>query len=376
MSRLPAFVPFAWAVCAAAVAGAQQPKTDNAALVYWQAFALLGERLSKDDLEAIENARADEPVDARVAALLDGAGDALKTLHRGAATTGCDWGLHYADGPEMLMPHLAKARQLARIAVARARLSLERGRPAQAVADLSAVLRLGRHVAADRTLIGLLVSNATDAMIVHAVAYRLPTLDRAALDLLAAELTPDRTAAPLAAAVIRAEKSLFLDWFAQRATKAVDDPKAREQLLRSLDGDDPLVRQLKSADAAMLLRMIEATRSMYDEAADLMALPQDKFEAAAAALKKKIAGPEHALSRMLIPAYTRIRDVERRREAQWALLRAAIAVARSGPEALKDHKDPFGDASFAYRKTERGFELESKLLENGAAVKLVVGRGK
>ena len=45
---------------------------------------------------------------------------------------------------------------------------------------------------------------------------------------------------------------------------------------------------------------------------------------------------------------------------QFQLLRAAIAVQRHGPEALKDYPDPSGDGPFEYRKRAAGFELVSQ----------------
>jgi hypothetical protein len=54
----------------------------------------------------------------------------------------------------------------------------------------------------------------------------------------------------------------------------------------------------------------------------------------------------------------------------------AIAVVESGPEKLANIKDPFGNGPFGYRKLDTGFELSSKLLENGKPVTLTVGQKK
>jgi hypothetical protein len=61
------------------------------------------------------------------------------------------------------------------------------------------------------------------------------------------------------------------------------------------------------------------------------------------------------------------------------MLKAAVAIRRDGEVALKDAKyaDPFGDgAPLTYRKTEGGFELQSKLVVDGKPVVLAVGAPK
>ena len=60
------------------------------------------------------------------------------------------------------------------------------------------------------------------------------------------------------------------------------------------------------------------------------------------------------------------------------MLDAAVAVAREGDKVLQDKRlaDPFGDGPFKYRKTDGGFELESKLMFEGKPVALNVGASK
>ena len=106
-------------VSAQALDGKGAP-TANAALRYWRAFdALSG--LSKEQEKIVEEWRS-TPLDQASAALVRDSA-ALKGLHQGAKAPCCDWGLNYDDGVGMLMPHLARARTLARLACLRARPS-------------------------------------------------------------------------------------------------------------------------------------------------------------------------------------------------------------------------------------------------------------
>jgi hypothetical protein len=58
------------------------------------------------------------------------------------------------------------------------------------------------------------------------------------------------------------------------------------------------------------------------------------------------------------------------------MLMAAIAVSESGPDALKDIPDPFGNGPFAYAALEDGFELRSQLVYEGKPVSLTIGRSR
>ena len=78
------------------------------------------------------------------------------------------------------------------------------------------------------------------------------------------------------------------------------------------------------------------------------------------------------------PSLTRTCFVSPPRETSTAAtspgLKAAIAVARGGPDKVKDFRDPFGDGPFEYKALPQGFELRSKLQFRGEPVVLQVGQ--
>ena len=97
----------------------------NAALQYWQAFAVMP-ALDKGQ-EKILAEWATVPLDAAVRKLVESSRMSVEYLRRGARMRHCDWGLDYNDGVGLLLPHLGKARDLARLAALHARLEFERG---------------------------------------------------------------------------------------------------------------------------------------------------------------------------------------------------------------------------------------------------------
>src|ERR1043165_5907826 len=84
------------------------PVSDNAALQYWQAFAMMSPLDAKQE-KLLEN-WDEAPLDDSTNKLLDQTHASLMFLGRGAKRQNCDWGVDYHDGVSMLLPHLGKAR--------------------------------------------------------------------------------------------------------------------------------------------------------------------------------------------------------------------------------------------------------------------------
>src|SRR5206468_830040 len=86
------------------------------------------------------------PLDGAALRLVAASEDSRMYLLRGAKLRGCDWGLAYEDGMGLLLPHLAKAHSLARLAALHARYEIEQGHVEAAAEDATAILALARHV--------------------------------------------------------------------------------------------------------------------------------------------------------------------------------------------------------------------------------------
>src|SRR5262249_42718358 len=117
----------------------------NAALQYWHAFALMPP-LAKEQEKMLAN-WARIPLDAAAVKLVESSRMSVEYLRRGARQRACHWGLDYNDGVSLLLPHLAKARDLARLAALHSRLEFKRGHFDAGVEDGAAIFALARHVA-------------------------------------------------------------------------------------------------------------------------------------------------------------------------------------------------------------------------------------
>jgi hypothetical protein len=352
---------------------------DNAALMYWQAFALMP-NLDKEQeklLQDINNVAEWQklPLHPEAQKLVEASQASLMYLHRGAKIARCDWGLDYNDGVSLMMPHLAKARDLVRLAALRARIEFERGNRKAARADTAAMAALARHVASDPIMISILVGTGLEGVVVDVVAPYVPDLKASH-----AQAVAMFEALPRAA---RLDESILLekDYMARSIIRTLKEEELREPgaglklwnnfVLGSSVADS--VKDIKDVNEA--IRLTEGLLPLYDDLARYVALPNDRFAAEYPAFKEKTKA-DNAVAGLLLPAIDNIRAKQQRLQARMAMLLAGVAFVEGGAAKLNQIKDPFGSGPFEYKALEPGFELKSKLLYEGQPVTLVIGRRK
>ena len=346
----------------------------NAAMKYWQAFAQLP-AIDKDQEKVLEN--WDKiPIDAAVLKLLNTSRSSLTYLRRGAKLQHCDWSLDYDDGIGLLMPQLAKARVLARLAGLQARHDFEKGRIQDGVENLTAMLTLARHLGSDPFLISSAVRCGIESMAIETLAIELPRLDPATLRNLSARLDKLPPGATL-------EQGLL--WEKKYALESVDkilhqlekenkgDLQASLKMILNVEGNLDSIKGIPTFENAF--QLLHDLGPLYEQQAKLVSLPPVEFDKQYPEFIKR-ASAANAMAGALLPVIDKLIGHNRRNEAQMALLRAATAIVQGGPDKLKDFKDPFGQGPFEYRALTQGFELKSKLLYRDQPVTLVVGQRK
>jgi hypothetical protein len=369
-------------MCALVVAElpAQQPPArselgNNAALRYWQAFAQLPK------LDGGKEKLLAEPGDgtsADAAKLVESGKDALLYFHRGAAIGPCDWGLHPEDGPYLLLPHLGKGRELARLACLKARADFARGDGATGVREVGDTFVLGRHLSSDLTaIITYLVQLAVERTAIEAVALHLAGLDPAALDQLdkrLASLPPGGTLEQC----MRVERDSFLEWAVSHLRRMTDQDPWKERVLgpfaaNESQGSKDKVDKVVAACGGTregVLRQFEAMRPFYEEMGRILRLPRDEFRAKFAELQERAKG--NPVAAEVLPSMTKVYDRDAAGRTRMTMLRAAIAVVRGGPDKARDFNDAAGNP-LEYTATADGFELRSKVVDDEKPVTLKVG---
>jgi hypothetical protein len=332
-------------------------KIDNAALKYHQAFALVP-RLDEERMKIVSDGDKAK-LDASVKKLLDESQGALTALRRGASIRRCDWGLDLQDGPHLLMPHLAKSRELAKLALLRARWNFEKRDFKAGLADAGAVLALARHVGAEGALVGLLVQLSLENAALDTLAGYLPRFDEPARKQLRA-LIDDLPRGGTFRSSILVEKEYMVGY-------TMKEVKAGTY---GLDGVEAIVRG--AGGPAGPIKHLEELASHYDEMARIVSLPSAEFAPKWDAIFKKLDG--NPFAKMLLPALNNVHEADKRSRVRWAMFRAGLAAAESGTDKLKDSDDPAGAGPFTFSTFDGGFELKSKMLVRGEPVLMTFGR--
>ncbi|MCI0748346.1 MAG: hypothetical protein L0Y58_23315 [Verrucomicrobia subdivision 3 bacterium] len=358
-------------------------RTDiNPALLYHQAF-LLAPDLSQDDRTFlfVTQWRSQAP-DPRCVNLITKYDNMFKLIRQAAhAQVPCDWGLDITDGPEALLPGLARAKNAAQVVWLRARQHLIDGKQEAARDELLAVIVMARNTSRDGVLISALVQIAIENIVTSFIAENFYRFTPQTLQELAAglEATPARGPVRQCMAV---EKYSFCDWLIRKiqefdATSGGNHPvlhaKLREMWGKSLfdpeDKDRAFLDQfLQATDGTAngLITYVRQLEPLYAEATEILGLPWAEFQVRQPEFAKKVEGHPNLLAAKFFPALEKAREREFAILAKLAMLQAAIRHKLGGEAAFKALPDPFGDGPFGFERfvldgIDRGFKLTSKL---------------
>jgi hypothetical protein len=372
------FLSFVLSLPLAATVQESNAKPDlgaNAALKYWIAFALLPS-LDKGQEKLLEGATK-ATLDEAALKLIERSQRSRLYLQRGARLPYCDWGLVYDDGIFMVLPYLPKSMTLARLTVLDARHEFEHGQWKAGADDVTALLRLAHHLRMNNLTLGNLVGYAIERMAIEAAAPYLPQLKAAFPETVVAGLEgPTPASLPQ---IVLLEKRISAEWFIKELKRAEQRKKGSwqdlwKEIFTPREGVDQELQQLPPS-FEQAVKMVEDLLPYYDELARLVAMPPKAFDVQYPEFIKK-AKAASRLTSFFLPNMDHFVASVRRAQTQMALFKAALAVVRGGPDALKDIRDPFGDGPFEYRALDKGFELKSKLLVKDQPLTLVVGQGK
>lgn len=349
------------------------PLNQNAALSYWQAFALLPQIDDEMSKRLSSAACSKSAVDDDLHELIDSSENALQYLHRGARTQACGWGIANENGPYAYLPHLSKARQLALVALLRARIRFDAGQADEGIDDTIAAIQLGRHAGQEGVvvLINILVGFAIETQAIETIAAALHTLSRAQRETFQQRLSQIRPALDMKAA-LQGEKDVFLGWL----IREIESGRSGEAIpaLVSGDTDQRITSRVKNASQEQLLVWAKALGGVYDTGCGFMSLsPQDamtKEKELVAQLGDTTTG--NPLGELFLPSFGSARRAEASFLTSKKLLEAAFAVFDGDQAALNRPAclDPFGDGPFELKRVEGGAELVSDLRRGDDPIKL------
>jgi hypothetical protein len=227
------------AACSGFVIAAERPAAAaNAAVVYWQAFALLPEPLAEPEKAKYEAAVANPaaPVADDLDPIVAKFNDSLGELRRATRVATCDWNLDYEAGAQCLLVHLDQARAISKAALLRARRQFAAEKPEDAIADVMAVLKLARDCGSSPLMVSLLVGGVIEKSAIEVLEANLGQLAPQQRDRLAQSIEA-LPATPSAEECIRHENRYVGDTpdTTKFREKAEEANSRRQRLLRAVN---------------------------------------------------------------------------------------------------------------------------------------------
>jgi len=345
-----------------AVEPANQPK--NAALVYWQAIALLPEWTDEQKQWLNKTPRdqfATVKLDDQSQSLVNSCQMSLDLLQRAGRIPNCDWGSLWEDGLTTVLPHLGKARLLAQLAVLRGRHRIEAGKSTD---DFISAIQLAHHASADGILISQLVRNSIEQMVFDVLSQNLSRLKTAELRRLSNHLESMPPATELSEALLK-EKTYLVLWL-RRQLKDDSSGQQYERMVKLLGAEVENEQNIRkqAPNSKVFLRLLDDLEKSFDEAAELAKLPPDQLKKPWQKLAKRLEA-ENLIGYTLFPALDRARTADVKAVTRRAMLKAALHAALDQQSQFNEIEDPFGSGPFTLRNTENGFVLSSKLMIEG-----------
>lgn len=349
----------------------------NAALLYWRAFAVVPEMTKEQD--KLLDSPTTTALDERVEALLRQWETALNLLHAGTQIPACDWGIDWrSEGPGAVLPHLSKARQLARVACLRARMALADGDVDPAAADLAATATLAQHVGAEsaNALIGELVKAAIEGLVAGTVSRHLMEMPPDVAARLRERIIPRARHGSMRPAIL-VERQVFMPTVKRVVAQVMGEDRNLADALCELgiQLSEDVKKQLGGSVARtpeQLTAMVAELERFYDELLNVAELPIREFPPAADAFQAKVKASGNILATSLLPALTNARYALAKAEVQWAMLDTALDIRARGQKALADSRDPWSGRPFSHHEIPGGFELRSAMQHRGKPVALRV----
>jgi hypothetical protein len=360
--------------------GAQQFRTDiNPALRYYQAFLEMPNLPEVEHQDLFARDWRGQPLDKRFGELVSRYDIEFRFLREAAhAQVPCDWGIDLTEGPDALLPGLARAKNAAQVTRFRVMWHLQNGRQAEARDDLLAAFTLARNVSRDGVLVSAMVQMAAENLLEAVVAENFFQWQPETVQ----QIVDGFDAAPARGTVaecIPAERESFHDWLLRKVQQLQREASGNRtstvarlsELFARVGGEaEPdkefAAKVMKAAGGTTegVLGLIRELPPLYDKVTVLMNLPHGPFEEQLTRFMTEVEKHPNPLVPKLFTVFARCRNKEFAVLVKQAMVRAGVEYKLRGEAGLKSVADPCGDGPFAMRRfifegEDRGFELRS-----------------
>ncbi len=315
----------------------------NAADFYIQAFAQL-ENLSPVEKKLLQLIHVSQPdakentiqVDERK--LLERLEPVLELVQTASRLGHANWGSEVDDSPWIDLASAAK--QLQRGLMLQARWLIEEEEFEQASNVIVSAVAFSRHIGQDGILISRLIESSTFKIVANLCAWKSTAFPKPVLKGMLEDLSN------LPVSMTAKEVLLAESQYSARLSQQNGNPYPKKQI------DDFL--------------------KFYDQVVAFGDLPLDQFEGQLKKLGDSF--PDNIMIKGLLPLISRMKHQIAVHEVNTALLGLGLKVLLSGPQVVKNAKDPSGKGPFEYLPLKNeSFELFSELNQRDEKLMLRFG---
>jgi hypothetical protein len=362
---------------------AAAPREDiNPALIYYKAFAVVPELSEAEHDYLFKGDWRGKQLDNHFGELIAKYDNEFKLFRKAAsAKAPCDWGIDLSEGPEVLMPGLAKAKFATQVMRLRALWFLQNNNESDAINDLLSTFVLARQVSRDGVLISALVQIAMENITCNFIAENFGRFSDEGLKAIVEGMQNSPRRGTLREC-LPTERAGFRDWFINKievykARNNGDEAGTIAEIRRlylanmSSEGEnDPgFVDRWLSATGGTSEGILSSLRDLdayYDEADRILQLPFEQFETAAKAFHQKIESDPRLIAGKLLPYIEKCGVKDFGGVVKLAMVRAAVEYKINGEAGFQSIVDPVGGQPFGFERVglngiDRGFQLKSKL---------------
>jgi hypothetical protein len=334
---------------------------DNAAVLYYRSFLLLEEPNDSMKKMLRELKDGNTPLNEQIRQYVERNRKALNEIEKAAGIRNCDWGYDLTEGLSLVLPEIAKCRQMAYILTADVKILAEKGDYNKAIEKCLAFHEMARHIGND-TMIQRLVGIAIGGIANESIMNILPQIsdDTAALERLRARLADAFSRSPSMRTALAKEAEVCENNITRDGILAIIEGEPCDLPKEILQRDDEFYVKAREYWRSVMARMQSAFDLPYSQAVE-------EFEKIFNSVKKDMEEkPEVIVTKMLLPAISRICSYDTRWKTHTNAVLAGIDIyivrAKTGklPDKLPAGlpKDMFSNKDFLYEKTDTGFVLK------------------
>lgn len=317
------------------------------------------------------------PLDATDEKMVASAADALNEFAHGANIENCQWDLSAEDGPFANTAHRGAVRELVAVAALRARIRVREGQMTGAIQDLVDGYAAARHLSLDGSLASVLFDYKIENEVTRVLEQALSLMSASEVDDLQSHLSKLPHGATMESA-LESEK-LGRNDLLDAIRGATTRDEVVDHLMRgvpTLQGKRRAAEQIVDGcggSVAGITDCIQNQSDFYKKWSSQFNLSPEQFQRLYETDFAHKSARNPVLARFT-PSLSRLRWAEAYNKTERALVRAAVAVERSGANELLRFPDPADGRPFAYSQLSNGFRLESRLRQDGQPLSISVLR--